>query len=45
MKQLDAEILENLEAWFAQREQSEASGSVREELPLGWEEQEKKPEV
>ena len=45
MKQLDAEILENLEAWFAQREQSEASGSVREELPLGWEEQEKKPET
>ena len=45
MKQLDAEILENLEAWFAQREQSEASGSAREELPLGWEEQEKKPET
>lgn len=45
MKQLDAEILENLEAWFAQREQSEASGSVQEELPLGWEEQKKKPET
>ena len=45
MKQLDAEILENLEAWFAQREQSEASGSAQEELPLGWEEQKKKPET
>ena len=45
MKQLDAEILDGLEAWFAQREQSEASGSAREELPLGWEEQEKKPET
>ena len=45
MKQLDAEILDRLEAWFEQREQSEASGSAHEELPLGWEEQEKKLET
>lgn len=45
MKQLDAEILDELEAWFAQREQSEASRSAREELPLGWEEQKKEPET
>ena len=45
MKQLDAEILDELEAWFAQREQSEASGSAREELPLGWEEQKGEPET
>lgn len=45
MKQLDAEILDELEAWFAQREQSEASGSAREELPLGWEEQKKQSET
>lgn len=45
MKQLDAEILDELEAWFAQREQSEASGSAREELPLGWEEQKNQPET
>ena len=45
MKQLDAEILDELEAWFAQREQSEASVSAREELPLGWEEQKKQPET
>lgn len=45
MKQLDAEILDDLEAWFAQREQSEASGSAREELPLGWEEQKREPET
>ena len=35
MKQLDAEILDELEAWFAQREQNEDErNSVREELPL-----------
>lgn len=45
MKQLDAEILDELEAWFAQREQSEVSGSAREELPLGWEEQKREPEM
>lgn len=45
MKQLDAEILDELEAWFAQREQNETSGSVREELPLGWEERQKKSET
>lgn len=45
MKQLDAEILDELETWFAQREQSEARQSAREELPLGWEEQKKEPET
>lgn len=45
MKQLDAEIRDELEAWFEQREQSEASRSAREELPLGWEEQKREPET
>ncbi len=45
MKQLDAEILDELEAWFEQREQSETSRSAREELPLGWEKQNKEPET
>ena len=45
MKQLDVEILDELEAWFEQREQSEASGSAREELPLGWEKQKKESET
>lgn len=44
MKQLDAKIMAELDAWFEQREQSEVSGFVREELPLGWEEHEKVPE-
>lgn len=45
MKQLDAKILDELETWFTQREQSEASGSAREELPLGWEERKREPET
>ena len=45
MKLLDVEILDELEAWFEQREQSEASRSAWEELPLGWEEQPQKPET
>lgn len=45
MKQLDAEILDELEAWFEQREQSEESRSTREELPLGWEKQKKESET
>ena len=43
MKQLDAEILDRLDAWFEQREQSRANGSVQEDLPLSWEEQRKEP--
>ena len=45
MKQLDVEIWDELEAWFEQREQSEASEMMREELPLGWEEQQQKLEA
>lgn len=43
MKQLDVEILDRLDAWFEQREQSRANGSVQEDLPLSWEEQRKEP--
>ena len=45
MKQLDTEIIEKLEAWFEQREKNEANGSMEEDLPLGWEEQQRKPET
>lgn len=45
MKQLDTEIIEKLEAWFEQREKHEANGSAQEDLPLGWEEQQKKSET
>ena len=45
MKQLDTEIIEKLEAWFEQREKHEANGSAQEDLPLGWEEQQRKPET
>lgn len=45
MKQLDTEIIEKLEAWFEQREKHEANGSMQEDLPLGWEEQQKKSET
>ena len=44
MKQLDAEILDELEAWFAQRDKDESNGSAQEDLPLGWEEPQNKPE-
>ena len=44
MKQLDAEILEELEAWFTQRDKDESNGSAQEDLPLGWEEPQNKPE-
>ena len=45
MKQLDTEIIDKLEAWFEQREKNEANGSMEEDLPLGWEEQQRKPET
>lgn len=45
MKQLDTEIIDKLEAWFEQREKNEANGSMQEDLPLGWEEQQRKPET
>lgn len=45
MKQLDTEIIDKLEAWFEQREKHEANGSAQEDLPLGWEEQQRKPEM
>ena len=45
MKQLDIEIIDKLEAWFEQREKHEANGSAQEDLPLGWEEQQRKPET
>ena len=45
MKQLDTEIIEKLEAWFEQREKHETNGSAQEDLPLGWEEQQKKSET
>lgn len=45
MKQLDTEIIDKLEAWFEQREKHEANGSAQEDLPLGWEEQQRKPET
>ena len=45
MKQLDTEIIDKLEAWFEQREKNEANGSMQEDLPLGWEEQQQKPET
>lgn len=45
MKQLDVEIGDELEAWFEQRKQSEVSEMMREELPLGWEKQQQKPEA
>lgn len=45
MKQLDTEIIDKLEAWFEQREKNEANGSAQEDLPLGWEEQQQKPET
>ena len=45
MKQLDTEIIDTLEAWFEQREKNEANGSMQEDLPLGWEEQQRKPET
>lgn len=44
MKQLDGEILDELEAWFKQRDQNEVRGSAREALPLGWEEQKNESE-
>lgn len=44
MKQLDSEIIAKLDEWFEKRERNEASGTEREDLPLGWEEQ-KKPEI
>lgn len=37
MKQLDAEILDKLEAWFEERENNAEGSSSREDLPLGWE--------
>ena len=43
MKQLDAKIIDELEAWFKQHGQSEACVSVCEDLPLDWEEQKKEP--
>lgn len=45
MKQLDIEIIDKLDAWFEQREKNEANGSMEEDLPLGWEEQQRKPET
>ena len=45
MEQLDTEIIDKLEAWFEQREKNEANGSMEEDLPLGWEEQQRKPET
>ena len=45
MKQLDTEIIDKLEAWFEQREKNEVNGSMQEDLPLGWEEQQRKPET
>ena len=45
MKQLDIEIIDKLDAWFEQREKNEVNGSMQEDLPLGWEEQQRKPET
>ena len=45
MKQLDAEILDRLDAWFEQREQNKVTGAAQEDLPLGWEEHRQESDV